>query len=175
MGPRPLVEERFARVARSIAGQQLSVTAASTIFGRVVDLVDLVTPASILRTSPDGLRECGLSNAKVAALCDLAQKCSDGTLDFGSLGRIPVEDAVARLTEVKGIGRWTAEMFLIGSLHKLDVWPTGDAGVRNGFAQMTGLKIAPTADELQPMGNPFRPYRTIVAWYCWRTLDNKPV
>lgn len=173
-GRKPTVDERFGRLVRSITGQQLSVTAARTIHGRVVDLVGDPSPRAILAHPPEALRACGLSNAKVAALNDLAVRVDDGRLDLGGLGRRSDDAVIATLTEVKGVGPWTAQMFLLGVLHRLDVWPTGDAGVRNGFAVLTGRDKAPTADELETLGERFRPYRSIVAWYCWRFLDNNP-
>lgn len=174
MGRKPRVDERFTRLARSIAGQQLSTTAARTIFGRVVDLVGELSPSAVLATSPEDLRSCGLSGAKVNALVDLAARVDDGSLDLGALGRMSEERIETELVKVKGIGRWTAQMFLLGSLQKLDVWPTGDAGVRNGFALIAALPKTPTADELEPLGDKYRPYRSVAAWYCWRYLDNNP-
>lgn len=173
-GNKPAVAERFGRIARSICGQQLSVAAARTIHGRVCDLLGEISPATILATAPEDLRGCGLSNAKVAALMDLSEKVTTGALNLGRLGRISETDAVAQLTQVRGIGEWTAQMFLLGSLHRLDVWPTGDAGVRNGYALVADLATVPTADELEPMGDAYRPYRSIAAWYCWQLLDNAP-
>lgn len=174
-GPKPRVDERFARLARSIAGQQLSVTAASTIFGRVSSLLGFVTAETVLSVEPGQLRACGLSNAKVAAFVDLAERIAAGSVDLASLGRRSDADVVETLTAVRGIGRWTAQMFLLGSLHRLDVWPTGDVGVRNGFAQMMGLDRVPTTLELEQLGERFRPHRSVVAWYCWRVLDSEPI
>jgi DNA-3-methyladenine glycosylase II len=173
-GSKPKVDERFGRLARSIAGQQLSTTAARTIFGRVVELVGEINAESILSTEGQALRGCGLSNAKVHALHDLATHVVDGSFDLASLGRKSDEVVIESLVEVKGIGRWTAQMFLFGSLQRLDVWPTGDAGVRNGYRLLAELASSPTADDLEPLGDRFRPYRSIVAWYCWQILDNNP-
>ncbi|MFT7601665.1 MAG: DNA-3-methyladenine glycosylase II [Acidimicrobiales bacterium] len=173
-GSKPKVDQRFPRLARSITGQQLSVRAAGTIFGRLENLLGPVTPEAILGTNPDELRACGLSGAKVAALVDLASRTESGALVLESLGRRPEEEVIAALTAVRGIGRWTAQMFLLGSLHRLDVWPTGDAGVRNGFARMMGLPSTPTAEELELLGDAFRPYRSVLAWYCWQAIDADP-
>lgn len=173
-GRRPKVDERFGRLVRSITGQQLSVAAARTIHGRLCDLVGDPSPASILDRSPDEFRSCGLSNAKAVALGDLAARVDDGRLDLAKLGRSSDTDVIDTLTEVKGVGPWTAQMFLLGVLHRLDVWPTGDAGVRNGFAVLTGRNGPPNADELEDLGDRYQPYRSVVAWYCWRFLDNNP-
>ena len=173
-GTKPRVDERFGRLVRSITGQQLSVTAARTIHGRVCDLLGDPTPERVLSEDPERLRACGLSNAKVAALLDLSHHVVDGRLDLAALGRRRDQDVVASLTRVKGVGPWTAHMFLLGVLHRLDVWPIGDVGVRNGFTLLTGGGTTPSSEDLERLGEPFRPYRSVVAWYCWRFLDNDP-
>jgi DNA-3-methyladenine glycosylase II len=125
----------------------------------------------VLVTPPTRLRSAGLSNAKVAALLDLAGKVDDGTVPMRSLGRLDDEEIIAALTQVRGIGRWSAEMFLMFRLGRLDVWPVGDYGVRKGYAVVHGWSEMPTMAELAPLGDPYRGYRSVAAWYCWRAVD----
>ena len=135
---------RFAVLARAICYQQLAGRAASTIHGRfVVAVGGEVTPAHVLATPADALRGAGLSAAKAAAITDLAQKVADGRVSLERIGRLSDEDIVDHLVQVRGIGRWTAEMFLLGTLGRLDVWPVGDYGVRAGFASAWGLPEIP--------------------------------
>jgi len=173
-GNRTKAGARFAVLARSICYQQLAGRAASTIHGRFVDAVGgEVTPAAVLATPPERLRAAGLSAAKAAAITDLAVKVSDGTVSLERIGRLSDDDVVAHLTEVRGIGRWTAQMFLLGTLGRLDVWPVGDYGVRAGFASAWGLPEIPAPAVLLDRGDAFRPYRSVVAWYCWRVVDDR--
>jgi DNA-3-methyladenine glycosylase II len=169
---RPL-ESHFAALVRSIVYQQLAGAAANAIHGRLVMAMDgQVEPEKLLALSPETLRTVGLSANKAASLRDLATKVLDGTVTLAPrrLGREDDEEVISRLSTVRGIGRWTAEMFLMFQLRRLDVWPTGDLGVRRGYG--LGWKIPmPTARELEPLGDPFRPYRSIVAWYCWRAAE----
>jgi DNA-3-methyladenine glycosylase II len=163
----------FAALVRSIVYQQLAGAAASTIHGRlVVALGGVVTPEAMLAVSPEELRAAGMSGNKAASVCDLAAKVLDGTvvLDPSGLAREGDDEVIERLTTVRGIGRWTAEMFLMFQLRRLDVWPTGDLGVRKGFGVAWGIPM-PSARELEPLGDPFRPYRSAVAWYCWRAAE----
>jgi DNA-3-methyladenine glycosylase II len=115
----------------------------------------------------------GLSRAKVAAIRDLAAKVVDGTVRLHRIGRLRDEDIVTSLSVVRGIGQWTAEMFLIFQLRRLDVWPVGDYDVRTGYALAYGLKQLPTPKELLAFGERFRPYRTVAAWYCWRAVSEQ--
>ncbi|HUY64572.1 MAG TPA: hypothetical protein VMV14_08670 [Acidimicrobiales bacterium] len=168
--------ERFAALAESIVYQQLHGRAAATIHGRLVDcLAGAVTPEGLLATPVEELRACGLSAAKAAALVDLATKVSAGAVALDRIGRLADEEVVAELVQVKGIGPWTAEMFLMFNLGRLDVWPVGDYGVRTGFARAWRLPEVPAAKALVAHGDRFRPYRSVVAWYCWRVVDQKPV
>ena len=163
---------RFRALAESIVYQQLNGRAAATIFGRVDDcLGGEVTPQSLVGAGPHALRGCGLSAAKTAALLDLAAKVGDGTVRLDRIGRLSDDDVVDELVKVKGIGRWTAEMFLLFTLGRLDVWPVGDYGVRVGYAKAWGLAEVPKPPELGPLGERFRPYRSIAAWYCWRAVE----
>jgi len=166
--------DRFAVLARSICYQQLAGRAASTIHGRFVAAVGgEVTPATVLAAAPEALRAAGLSAAKAAAITDLAVKVTEGLVSLERIGRLSDEDVVAHLIQVRGIGRWTAEMFLLGTLGRLDIWPVGDYGVRAGFAGAWGLPEIPAPAVLLDLGEVFRPYRSIVAWYCWQVADDR--
>jgi DNA-3-methyladenine glycosylase II len=163
----------FEALVRSITYQQLAGAAARAIHGRLVlALAEDVTPERVLRTPTELLRSAGLSANKAASLLDLASKVADGTvvLEPRRLARESDEEIVARLTTVRGIGRWSAEMFLLFQLRRLDVWPTGDLAVRRGFG-LAWETSAPTPRQLELLGDPYRPYRSIVAWYCWRATE----
>lgn len=163
----------FAALVRAIVYQQLAGSAASAIHGRLsVALDDEIGPDALLALSTEQLRSVGLSAGKVASLRDLAVKVSDGTVSLSPavLRRESDDEIVARLSSVRGIGRWTAEMFLLFQLRRLDVWPTGDLGVRRGYGLAWKLPM-PSPKELEPLGDPFRPYRSVVAWYCWRAVE----
>jgi 3-methyladenine DNA glycosylase/8-oxoguanine DNA glycosylase len=131
------------------------------------------TPEAVLALGPEPLRGAGFSGAKTASLLDLAAKVDDGTVRLDRIGRLSDDDVVRELVAVRGIGPWTAEMFLIFTLHRLDVWPIGDYGVRVGYAKAFGLPEVPTARELAPLGDRFRPYRTYATWYCWRVAGTE--
>jgi DNA-3-methyladenine glycosylase II len=162
----------FAELARMICYQQLAGRAAAAIHGRFELLFDgEPSPEAVLARSDDELRGVGLSAAKVASIRDLAGKTLDGLVELDRMGRLADDTVVRELTLVRGIGEWTAHMFLMFQLGRLDVWPTLDLGVRNGYGRIFGVDPAPTAKELAPLGDPFRPYRSLVAWYCWRAVD----
>ncbi|MCU4186091.1 hypothetical protein K6U06_17110 [Acidiferrimicrobium sp. IK] len=166
-------DSEFAALVRSVLYQQLAGRAAAAIHGRLVALLEgQVVPERIMALPTETLREAGLSANKAASIQDLAAKVLDGTvvLDPDGLRREDDDEVVARLTTVRGIGRWTAEMFLIFQLRRLDVWPTGDLGVRKGFGLAWEVPM-PSAKELEPLGDPYRPYRSVVAWYCWRACE----
>ena len=131
-----------------------------------------MTPEALLALPPELLRGAGLSANKAASLTDLATKVLDGTviLEPHRLARESDDEVVTRLSAVRGIGRCTAHLFLMFQLQRLDVWPTGDLGVRKGFGLAWGIAM-PSEKELEPLGEPFRPYRSIVAWYCWRAVE----
>jgi DNA-3-methyladenine glycosylase II len=170
---RPPTETHFATLVRAIVYQQLAGAAAAAIHGRLIAALDgEITPERVLSLPSGTLRSVGLSAAKAASLQDLATKVLDGTVVLDPKGLRAQSDAevVARLSEVRGIGKWTAEMFLMFQLRRLDVWPTGDLGVRKGFGLAWGIPT-PTAKELDPLGDPYRPYRSVVAWYCWRAAE----
>jgi DNA-3-methyladenine glycosylase II len=170
--PRP-TESHFATLVRAITFQQLAGAAARTIHGRLVAaLGDEVTPERMLGLSAEELRAAGLSNNKAASVRDLAQKVLDGdvVLNPRGLARESDEAIITRLSSVRGIGRWTAEMFLMFQLRRLDVWPVGDLGVRKGFGVAWEIPM-PTPKELMALGEPYRPYRSVLAWYCWRAAE----
>ena len=162
----------FNALASSILYQQLAGAAARAIHGRFLALFDgKPTAESVLATRPDRLRTVGLSGNKAAAIQDLAAKVIDGTVPTNGWSRLSDDDIVARLTEVRGIGRWTVEMFLIFDLRRLDVWPVDDYGVRKGWSRIYGLDELLKPKALMAEGDRFRPYRTVAAWYCWRAVD----
>jgi DNA-3-methyladenine glycosylase II len=162
----------FTALAASILYQQLAGKAAAAIHARFLALFDgRPTPAAILRMPVDRLRSVGLSGAKAAAIADLAAKVVDGTVPRDGWSRLSDEEIVERLTRVRGIGRWTVEMFLIFDLRRLDVWPVDDYGVRKGYQRLYGLSELPKPKALEAEGERFRPYRTVPAWYCWRVMD----
>ena len=170
-------EEHYAALVRSIAGQQLSVAAARSIWRRLVDRFDgtAPTPQQILADEPEELRAaCGFSRAKVAYLRSLAEHVIGGELQLDRLPELDDAEVIRELTAVKGIGEWTAHMFLMFTLHRPDVLPTGDLGVRNAVRDAYGLDKPPTPAELSALGEPWAPYRTRASLYLWRSLDNAP-
>ena len=167
------MESHFAALVRSVLYQQLGGSAAAAIHGRLLDaLHGDVSPAALLALTPEQMRGAGLSANKTASLRDLASKVLDGTvvLDPRGLSREGDEEVIARLSAVRGIGRWTAQMFLLFQLRRLDVWPAGDLGVRRGYGLAWGVPM-PSERELEPLGEPFAPYRSVAAWYCWRACE----
>jgi DNA-3-methyladenine glycosylase II len=161
----------FGALVRAIVFQQLAGAAARAIHARVLATVpDGLTPAALARVPDEALRGAGLSANKLASLRDLSAKVLDGTLDFRRASRTDDEELIARLVTVRGIGRWTAEMYLMFELRRLDVWPVDDLGVRQGYGLTWQLGAAPTAKELVPLGERFRPYRSIAARYCWEAV-----
>jgi DNA-3-methyladenine glycosylase II len=163
----------FPALAQAICYQQLAGAAAAAIHGRFAALYGgRPTPDAVAATAEETLRAVGLSAAKTAAILDLAAKMLDGTVPQSGWGRLRDDAIVERLTTVRGIGPWTAQMFLIFQLARPDVWPTADLGVRVGYGRIHGLAAPPTPAELDRMGDPYRPFRTLAAWYCWRAVDN---
>jgi len=166
-------ETHLATLVRAITYQQLAGAAARSIHGRLLAALEGdVTAERLLALPEDALRGAGLSGAKTASLRDLAAKVLDGTvtLEPRRLARLSDDDIVTQLSSVRGIGRWTAEMFLIFQLRRLDVWPTGDLGVRRGYGLAWDVPT-PTPKQLEALGEPYHPYRSIVAWYCWRASE----
>ena len=169
----PPTETHFAALVRAITYQQLAGAAARAIHGRLIAaLGGEVTPERFLSLPPETLRAAGLSANKAASIGDLATKVRDGSvvLDPAALRDLGDDEVVAMLAGVRGIGTWTAQMFLMFQLLRLDVWPTGDLGVRKGFGLAWGMPT-PKPKQLEALGEPYRPYRTVVAWYCWRAAE----
>jgi DNA-3-methyladenine glycosylase II len=170
--PRGGSGDYFASLARSIMFQQLAGRAAAAIHGRFVDtLGGQVTPEAVLATTPEALRTAGLSGNKTAAIIDLATKATDGTVPLKDLHTLDDEEIITRLSTVRGIGRWTAEMFLLFELGRPDVWPVEDFGVRSGWSLIHSLPETVNPRELLQEGERFRPYRSLAAWYCWRAVS----
>ena len=165
----------FDALAESIAYQQLSGKAATTIWGRVRALYPkkkYLDPKLVLATPDRKLRAAGLSRSKVAALKDLAAKTIDGTVPTArALAKMTDEEIIERLVSVRGIGRWTVEMLLLFDLGRPDVWPADDYGVRKGFAKTFGRRKLPKPKQLMKFGERWKPYRSVAAWYFWRALD----
>jgi DNA-3-methyladenine glycosylase II len=181
-GPIPPDEDRrgsrrdsYEALARAITGQQLSTKAAATIWGRVVDLFGGVpSPEQVIDADPQSLRDAGLSWAKVSYFRDLAERVRDGDLDVERLPELPDDEVIAELTAIKGVGRWTAEMFLMFHLGRPDVISCGDLGIRRGVQLAYGLDELPAAAELEAIAEAWRPHRTLACMYLWRSLDNEP-
>lgn len=163
--------ETFPFLVRSITFQQLAGKAAATIHGRLVEaLAGAVTPASVLHAPEEGLRAAGLSRSKLASIRDLAAKVADGSVGLDGIEELLDAEVVERLVQVRGIGRWTAEMLLIFHLRRPDVWPVGDLAVRAGLGKVLA-RAAPDPKEAELIGTGYRPWRSAVAWYCWRAVE----
>ena len=170
--PRPPLDDYFSALARSIAFQQLAGRAAAAIFGRFTTSLDgRLTPEAVARAGPDVYRAAGFSAAKEASLRSLAGHVLDGSLPLDGIEAYTDDEIVERLVAVRGIGRWTAEMFLIFQLGRPDVWPVDDFAVRKGYGLAHRLEVPPTPKQLQALGDVYRPHRTVAAWYCWRAND----
>jgi DNA-3-methyladenine glycosylase II len=166
------LDDSFAALVRSIMYQQLAGAAAAAIHGRFLKLfADGLSPVAVLALPEGAMRSAGLSGSKAAAIADLAHKVDDGTVPLHDVESLSDDELVARLIQVRGIGPWTAEMFLIFQLRRLDVWPVDDYGVRKGWTFAHRLKDLLSPRALKAEGDRFRPYRTIAAWYCWRAVD----
>ena len=166
--------DHFRALIHAIIAQQLSTKAAATIEARFAAIFDgSPTPAAIARVSDEQLRSVGLSPQKLRYVRDLCVHLLDGSLDLDSLEHLTDEDVVAALTSVKGIGRWTAEMFLMFRLHRPDVLPVGDLGIVKAVKQAYRLRSRPTPARLTKIGEMWRPYRSVACWYLWASLDAK--
>lgn len=165
----------FGSLLRSIVGQQLSVSAARSIFARIVEANGGAspTPDQLLRMSEGKLRACGLSGAKVVYARDLARHVLAGELDLRRLRRLEDDDVKAAITAVKGLGPWTADMFLMFHLRRPDVLPVGDLGLRRAVERTYRISL-PTVAQLTAIAEPWRPYRTLAALYLWESLENAP-
>lgn len=167
--------DRFQVLVRSIISQQISTAAARTIRARLAERLapEGFRPESLARLSIDELRTVGVSRQKATYMLDLAEKCRDGTVRLSRLGRLSDEEVIAELTQVKGIGRWSAQMFLMFSLGRLDVFPHDDLGIRSAIRQLYEFAELPNKSECLVIGERWRPYATIGSWYCWRFLELK--
>jgi DNA-3-methyladenine glycosylase II len=168
-------ETHFAALAESILYQQLAGAAAAAIHGRFVKLFrgGVVTPRGILKLSEEQLRGVGLSGNKTRSMQDLALKVDTGLVQLDRIARRRDATIIEQLVLVRGIGRWTAEMFLLFQLGRLDVWPVDDYGVLTGYTHLMGIDPKPRRKEFDAMGERFAPYRSIAAWYCWRAADTR--
>ena len=163
--------KRFATVVSSITSQLLSIKAADTIYGRVVAACGgVVTPETIAALTHDELRSTGLSNAKVASIHDVAARVRGGTLNLARHGRMSDDEVLGELVAIRGIGTRTAHMYLLFTLGRPDIWPTGDLGVRNGWSLLHGETSMISAGDLGPLGDPFTGFRSATAWYCWQAV-----
>jgi DNA-3-methyladenine glycosylase II len=167
-------EPEFCTLARSIVYQQLSGKAAGTIFGRLEQACARkgVTPAGILGLTDEELRSLGLSMGKLAYLKDLAVKTKGKHIRFDHLHELPDEEVIEHLTSVKGVGVWTAQMFLMFALRRPDVLPVADLGIRNAIERAYGLEESPKPQQMEEIAKPWRPYASIACWYLWRSLEN---
>ena len=164
----------FFYLVRAICHQQLAGKAARTIHGRFIEAVGRdVSPENVLCLSESTLRAAGLSGNKLGAIRDLATKIQSGELEVHDLEMRSDEEIVSRLTLVKGIGEWTAHMYLMFRLRRPDVWPVGDLAVRAGYARVQGMAEDLSKKELRPLGDPYRPWRSAAAWYCYRALETE--
>lgn len=168
--------DAYGTLVRTIAGQQLSTKAAATIYGRLTELYGgrTPTPEEIISTDPQQLREVGLSGAKAAYLRDLAEHIVDGELPIDHLAELSDEKVYDALIAVKGLGRWSIDMFLMFHLGRLDILPVGDLGIRKAIQVHYGLQELPKAAEMEQIAEAWRPYRTLASLYLWESLDNAP-
>ncbi len=170
----PRGDAPYVALLRSILYQQLSGKAAATIHRRLLDALGdgADDPQALLALDAATIRACGVSGGKTAALRDLAARTLDGTVPEGAALDALSDDAVVeRLVQVRGVGRWTAEMLLMFSLGRPDVWPVDDLGVRKGYTLAHGLEALPAPRALAALGEPYRPFRSVAAWYCWRATE----
>src|ERR671921_693346 len=168
--------DAYGALLRSIVGQQLSTKAARTIYGRMLELFDghAPTPKQLLAADPERIRAAGLSRPKISYLRDLAEHVEKGELELHRLEELPDEEVIEQLTAVKGIGEWSAHMFLMFHLGRPDVLPVGDQGIRRAVQVQYRLRKLPDPKRLEKIARPWRPYRTLACLYLWSSLDNKP-
>lgn len=167
--------DHFSALVRAITGQQLSTKAAATIYSRLVALMpEGVTPAALAALTDDQMRAVGMSRQKITYFRDLCDKALSGVVPLDSLESMTDDDVIAALTQVRGIGRWSAEMFLMFRLHRPDVLPVDDLGIVNAIKNVYRLRKRPTADRIRKIGTAWEPYRSVACWYLWRSLDNEP-
>ena len=168
--------DAYGALLRSIVGQQLSTQAARTIYGRLTEQFDGRTPSprELLEADPEDIRAAGLSRSKVAYLRDLAEHVEDGELELARLAELPDDEVSEQLTAIKGLGRWTADMFLMFHLGRPDVLPVGDQGIRRAVQVAYGLDELPSATDLELIAEPWRPHRSLACLYLWSSLDSTP-
>ena len=166
--------EAFHTLARAIVGQQISVKAAQSVWNRFFAVVSVASPEQVLKTTAKELRACGLSARKGEYIRDLAQRFADGAVHVHRWPEMSDEDVVADLVQVRGIGRWTAEMFLMFNLLRPDVFPLDDLGLRKGI-QLAYFKRPVALKTMRKLGETWRPWRSVATWYLWRSLDPVPV
>ena len=172
---RPIMDP-FPALARVITGQQISTKAAATIYGRLAALMpEGMSPGAMLALTDEQFRQAGMSRQKIVYLRDLAAKIVSGELPAHSLHELTDDEVIEAIVKVKGLGRWSAEMFLMFRLHRPDVLPVDDLGIVNAVHRLYRLRKKPTADRLRKIGELWRPYRTVACWYLWRSLENTPV
>ena len=169
--------DHFNMLVRAIVFQQLSTKAATTIYNRLLERMPggVADPRALAALTDTELRAAGISRQKAMYLRDLASRVAAGEVPLDSIDALPDEEVIEALTRVKGIGRWTAEMFLIFRLQRPDVLPVADLGILNAIQKAYRLRKKPTAKRLQKIGESWRPYRSVACWYLWRSLDNEPV
>jgi DNA-3-methyladenine glycosylase II len=164
----------FSNLARAIVDQQLSGRVADVIYERFERLVGVVSPRNVLKVSEQDLRNCGMSWAKVASIIDLAKKTRQGKLRTGEFAFFDDEEVKRELTLVRGIGNWTAEMFLMFTLGRPDVFPSDDLGIKNGMSRIFGVSPREmTRNRMEEIAERWKPYRTVASWYIWRSLENR--
>jgi DNA-3-methyladenine glycosylase II len=168
--------DHFSALVRAITFQQLSTKAASTIYARLIARMPDGRPdaPALAALSDDQFREAGISRQKARYLRDLAERVISGALDLDEIERLSDEEVIAALTQVKGIGRWSAEMFLMFRLHRPDVLPASDLGIVNAIKKAYRLRKVPSADRVRRIGDAWKPYRSVACWYLWRSLDSEP-
>jgi DNA-3-methyladenine glycosylase II len=168
--------DAYGALLRSIVGQQLSTKAARTIYGRMIELFDghAPTPRQLLAVEPERIRAAGLSGPKISYLRDLAEHVEKGDLELDRLDDLPDDEVIEQLTAVKGIGEWSAHMFLMFHLGRPDILPVGDQGIRNAIKAQYRLRKLPDAKRMEKIAKPWRPYRTLACLYLWSSLDNAP-
>ncbi|QDV36472.1 DNA-3-methyladenine glycosylase family protein [Tautonia plasticadhaerens] len=169
--------DRFGILVRAIVGQQISSRAATSINRRLLDLqgADRHDAGALLRLGPEGVRSCGLSGVKAGYVLNLSEAVASGSITLNRIGRLDDAEIIRRLTAIKGIGSWTAEMFLIFALNRPDVLSVGDLGVRVGIRSHFGLDEMPSPRRCVELAEPWRPFRSIAMWYFWRGIDTPPV
>jgi DNA-3-methyladenine glycosylase II len=173
VGRNPKPVSHFEALVESVISQQLAVKAADTIHARVIALAGgKISPTKILKISEAAMREAGVSGAKFKTIQGLADAAESGQIKINKLHEIADDEEIfGKLTALWGIGPWTVDMFMMFQLGRLDIWPTGDLGVRRGYEKIYNLKEEITPKELAKKGEKFKPYRSVVAWYCWRALE----